>query len=132
MDVTDHKAVQSLLAEIKTQYGTLQGVIHSAGIIRDHYILKKTAEEFKTVLSAKVRGTYYLDEATGDLPLDFFILFSSLAGVMGNSGQVDYATANAFIKAYAEYRKTLVKKNKRHGQTLAIHWPLSSRGHAGR
>ncbi|WP_458788518.1 KR domain-containing protein, partial [Vallitalea sediminicola] len=58
------------------------------------------------------------------LPLDFFICFSSGVGVMGNIGQVDYSTANAFMDAYSYYRNKLVKDNKRHGQTLSINWPL--------
>ena len=80
------------------------------------------------MLAPKVDGVIHLDEATKDLNLDFFILFSSLAGNNGNVGQVDYACANAFMDAYAHYRNDLVAVKERVGQTLAINWPLWQEG----
>ncbi|WP_123057281.1 beta-ketoacyl reductase, partial [Desulfocucumis palustris] len=62
--------------------------------------------------------------AAGDLELDFFILFSSGAGAVGNIGQADYAAANAFMDAYADYRNALVTSKQRQGRTLSINWPL--------
>ena len=80
--------------------------------------------EFKEVLAPKVKGLLNLDEASINQPLDFFIFFSSESGSMGNAGQSDYACANSFMDTYAEYRKTLVKTDKRKGYTLSINWPL--------
>lgn len=56
------------------------------------------------------------------------MLFSSVAGAQGNPGQADYATATAFMDAYATYRNDLVASQKRQGQTLSINWPLWREG----
>ncbi|MCP4160489.1 MAG: SDR family NAD(P)-dependent oxidoreductase, partial [Deltaproteobacteria bacterium] len=124
VDITNKQSVISLMQSIQEEYKKLNGIIHSAGIIRDNLILKKTREEFEEVLSPKVTGLVNLDEASRNIPLDFFIFFSSTTGGMGNIGQSDYACANAFMDVYAEYRNTLVSSNDRHGKTLSINWPL--------
>ncbi|MCP4750066.1 MAG: KR domain-containing protein, partial [Proteobacteria bacterium] len=105
--------------------------IHAAGIIRDNFIIKKTKEEFEKVLEPKVAGLTNLDEASKHLQLDFFVMFSSFAGAVGNTGQADYACANAFMDAYAGYRNDLVKAEKRKGKTLSINWPLWKEGGMG-
>jgi acyl transferase domain-containing protein/acyl-CoA synthetase (AMP-forming)/AMP-acid ligase II/acyl carrier protein/ubiquinone/menaquinone biosynthesis C-methylase UbiE len=128
VDVTDRKAVNELVGSIGTEFGKLDGIIHSAGIIRDNYILKKTKEELMEVLAPKVAGLVNLDMATQDLSMDFLILFSSTSGIFGNPGQADYATANAFMDAYAKYRNDLVNSGKRKGRTLSINWPLWQEG----
>ena len=76
----------------------------------------------------KVFGATKLDEATKDLDLDFFVLFSSEAGAFGNIGQADYATANAFMDQFAHHRDKQVLSNDRRGQTLSINWPLWKEG----
>src|SRR5207302_4916271 len=94
----------------------------------DNFILKKTGAEFAEVLSPKVRGTYNLDEASRDVELDFFVLFSSLAGALGNLGQADYAAANGFMDQFAMYRNGLVAAKQRKGRTRSINWPLWQAG----
>jgi NADP-dependent 3-hydroxy acid dehydrogenase YdfG len=128
VDVTQNKAVVSLIQEIQEDFGSLNGIIHSAGVIRDNFILRKTKDEFQEVLAPKVSGLVHLDQASKDLPLDFFILFSSGAGALGSIGQADYAAANAFMDAYARYRNNLVTSKQRQGQTLSINWPLWKEG----
>jgi acyl transferase domain-containing protein/acyl carrier protein len=123
-DVTQKDIVADLLQSIQEDYGNLNGIIHSAGVIRDNFILKKTETEFQEVLAPKVSGLVNLDESGKDLPLDFFILFSSGAGAVGNVGQADYACANAFMDAFAAYRNELVRAKQRRGRTLSIDWPL--------
>ncbi|TQS00533.1 hybrid non-ribosomal peptide synthetase/type I polyketide synthase [Paenibacillus ottowii] len=128
VDVTQKEAVVGLMEDIQMAYGGINGILHSAGIIKDNYIIKKTSAEFREVLAPKVAGLANLDQASKDMPLDFFILFSSAAGVGGNAGQSDYATANAFMDAYAWYRNTLVSSWERMGKTLSINWPLWKEG----
>ncbi|POR27885.1 hybrid non-ribosomal peptide synthetase/type I polyketide synthase [Paenibacillus polymyxa] len=123
-DVTRKEAVVGLIEDIKQTYGGINGILHSAGIIQDNYIIKKTSLEFRAVLAPKVAGLVNLDQASKDIALDFFILFSSGSGVGGNAGQSDYAAANAFMDAYAWYRNTLVSSMERTGKTLSINWPL--------
>lgn len=89
-------------------------------------MLKKDPQELAEVLAPKVAGCVNLDRACQDL--DFFVLFSSLTGTMGNPGQADYATANAFMDAYAAYRNSLVAAGQRRGRTLSINWPLWREG----
>ena len=62
--------------------------------------------------------------STRELDLAFLVCFSSLAGVLGNAGQADYALANAFMDAYTHYRNELVARQQRRGRTLSINWPL--------
>lgn len=124
VDVADGAAVEALVDTIGR---SLNGIIHSAGILRDSYILKKTSADFRDVLASKVLGAMNLDTATKRLDLDFFILFSSLAGAVGNPGQADYATANGFLDAFAADRR----RRGRRGRTLSIDWPLWQDGGMG-
>ena len=124
VDVSRIEEVEGLFETIQEEFGSIHGILHCAGVIQDNFILKKTAAEFKAVLAPKVAGTVNLDQASRDLRLDFFLLFSSNSGIMGNPGQSDYATANAFMDAFAQYRDDLVISGERHGQTLSIDWPF--------
>ncbi|GCF07148.1 hypothetical protein KDI_07120 [Dictyobacter arantiisoli] len=128
VDVTDTAAVHTLIGDIVRRFGRLHGILHSAGVLRDSVILKKTAQELDEVLAPKVDGVINLDEASKDLALDFFLLFSSLTAITGNAGQGDYAAANAFLDSYADYRAGLVKQGQRQGRTLALNWPLWEEG----
>ncbi len=80
VDVTDKTSLKTLIQNIQKDFGGLHGIIHSAGIIRDNFILKKTAEEVGAVTAPKVLGVTYLDEVTREIPLDFF-LFLPLWGL---------------------------------------------------
>ncbi|WP_341278224.1 SDR family NAD(P)-dependent oxidoreductase [Paenibacillus sp. FSL H8-0537] len=124
VDVTREEAVAGLFEEIRAHYGTLQGILHGAGVIRDNFIIRKTGQEMQEVLAPKVSGLVHLDRSSIGLPLDFFVLFSAVAGCLGNPGQADYAAANGFLDAYAAERNRLVARGQRQGRTLAIDWPL--------
>ncbi|CAM2145834.1 Polyketide synthase PksN [Paraburkholderia tropica] len=128
VDVTQTEAASELITRITADYGDLHGVIHSAGLLKDNYLMNKTNEELKQVLAPKVKGLVNVDEATEHLALDFFILFSSISSITGSAGQADYAMANAFMDSYAAYRNALVTAMYRHGQTLSINWPLWKEG----
>ncbi|WP_276736066.1 non-ribosomal peptide synthetase [Bacillus sp. (in: firmicutes)] len=127
-DVSDQRAVRRLMEEIKEKYGTLNGIIHGAGSIQDHFIVHKTNEEFQKVLQPKVNGLLHVDECSKDFPLDFFVLFSSVSGCLGNAGQADYAAANTFMDAFAAYRSSLAASKKRFGSTISFNWPLWAEG----
>jgi len=124
MDASDHKAFSALVAHICEAYGSLTGVLHCAGVIRDRFLVNTTADDVRAVLAPKVGGVMVLDEATRNLPLEFIILFGSIAGVLGNTGQAGYAAGNAFLDAYAVYRNGLVGQGLRCGRTLAVSWSL--------
>lgn len=128
LDVGDAAAVQACAEAIVARHGGLNAVVHSAGVIDDAFILHKTVEQLRAVWTAKVAGTVNLDRATRGLALDGFVLFSSVAGVAGAVGQSDYATANAFLDAYARYRAACVRDGTATGRTVAIAWPLWAEG----
>lgn len=127
-DISKSGEVKKLVNDITSEFGGLDGIIHSAGVIDDNFIIKKDADSFRKVLAPKVNGLVNLDIETCDLPLDFFIVFSSLAGVLGNAGQSDYSAANAFMDSYSIYRGDLAASGKRRGRTLSINWPLWRNG----
>jgi polyketide synthase PksN len=123
-DVSDREEVIRLLGRAKQRFGGIDGVIHSAGLNRDALICKKSGDEIAVVLAPKVAGTINLDELTGAEELDFFAVFSSVAAVLGNRGQSDYAYANSFMDHYAETREELRRAGRRKGKTLVLNWPL--------
>jgi len=127
-NVADKESMVSVVRSIKQQFGSLDGVFHCAGIIRDQFIENKNFREFKSVLKPKVTGVMNLDEVTAKEELDFFIMFSSVTGVTGNPGQADYATGNAFMDHFATVRDQLVQKKLRFGSTISINWPLWAEG----
>ncbi|HEY8036309.1 MAG TPA: type I polyketide synthase [Methylobacter sp.] len=106
-DIADSQAVFAVITQIEQQGGRLKGVIHAAGILQDGRLENLNVDSFKQVLSAKVQGAWLLHQATKDLQLDFFVLFSSAASVLGSMGQAAYAAANAAMDSLAQYRKTL-------------------------
>ncbi|EDP94607.1 polyketide synthase of type I [Kordia algicida OT-1] len=122
--LTSNDEVKTFINSIKEKHGNINGIIHCAGMVKDNFIIKKTASEFEEVLQPKVAGTIHLDEATKNENLDFFVLFSSIFSVVGNVGQADYATANGFMDQFAAYRNTLLAQKERAGQTLSINWPF--------
>ena len=123
-DVTNKNAVDTLINEVLATYGKLNGIIHAAGVLKDSFLIHKTQEESMAVLSPKIDGAKYIDEATKDIDLDFMLYCSSISGVLGNVGQADYASANIWLNDFASYRNELVQKGKRKGHTISINWPL--------
>ncbi len=103
-DVTDSAQVEQIVNQIDPAY-PLRGIVHAAGVVDDGILLQQNWERFARVLPAKVQGSWHLHEATKHLPLDFFVLFSSVASLLGNRGQANYAAANAFLDAFAHYRQ---------------------------
>lgn len=127
-DISQKQAVDQLIRNIRRQFGKINGIFHCAGIIRDSYVVKKEKNEFEAVLAPKVPGCIWLDEATRDEDLDFFMLCSSLSGVLGNAGQADYAYANHFLDSFSRYRNQMAARGERKGFTTAIAWPYWQNG----
>jgi acyl transferase domain-containing protein/enoyl-CoA hydratase/carnithine racemase/acyl carrier protein/short-subunit dehydrogenase/SAM-dependent methyltransferase len=122
-DIGNADQTERLVASILMEHGQLNGIVHSAGVVRDDFILKKSAEQFSEVLQPKVAGTVHVDLASRAANLDFFALFSSIASWSGNLGQADYVAANGFMDQYALYRNALVAAGERKGRTVSIAWP---------
>ena len=106
-DMTDFAVVDDMLARIDEDLPPLGGVIHSVGVLSDGVIENQTWERFEQVMWPKVLGAWHLHQATKNKDLDMFILFSSVTGVVGNSGQSNHAAANAFLDQLAAHRRAL-------------------------
>jgi len=122
-DITDAAAVSSLVSQMNQDGYWLHGVIHSAGVIEDSFLLKKPADTFARVIAPKVQGTLNLDLATRQQPLELFVLFSSVTGVLGNLGQADYAYGNAFEDYFSFWRNDLSAGGARPGTAVSVNWP---------
>nr|WP_051838235.1 type I polyketide synthase [Streptomyces sp. NRRL WC-3742] len=105
-DVADPEAVRAALAQAPGGL-PVTGVVHAAGVLDDGLVEGLTQERVAAVLRPKVDGAWALHEATAGLPLRAFVLFSSVAGVLGTPGQGSYAAANSFLDALAEHRHGL-------------------------
>ncbi|WP_428243749.1 SDR family NAD(P)-dependent oxidoreductase [Gynuella sp.] len=127
-DISYPEQVRSLIAQLKAEYGSINGIVHCAGVIRDAYVFNKTLEQAESVIAPKALGVTYLDQYTQDEKLEFFLLFSSISAVFGNPGQADYAFANAFMDAFAEHREVLRASGHRNGVCRSINWPLWQEG----
>ena len=114
----DREQMRHALETTYEKFGTINGVIHAAGIVRDGLILTKTKEVAASVLAPKVYGTMILFDLLKDASLDFLVLFSSIATVITPHGQSDYSAANSFLDAFAHFANA-----KRKFHTLTINWP---------
>ena len=104
-DLAQRTDVEQLFARFGDDLPPLHGVIHAAGVVDDGLLGDQTWERFEKVLAPKVRGAAMLHEFTASLPLDFFVLYSSAASILGNPGQSSYATANALLDGLAWHRR---------------------------
>ncbi len=104
-DVTDREQVRRVIASVRDRMGPLRGVIHGAMVLDDAPIERLTEERMWKAMAPKVMGAWNLHSLTVDTPLDFFVLFSSVASLTGNPGQANYVAGNAFLDALAYYRR---------------------------
>ena len=106
-DLSEEASVKALFANFGQDWKPLKGVIHAAGVLDDGLIADQTWERFEKVLAPKITGGRLLHEFTKDLSLDFFVLYSSAASVLGSPGQSNYATGNAYLDGLAWHRRSL-------------------------
>jgi polyketide synthase PksN len=128
VEALDAGSLRRVIAKVLARYSRIDGVVHMAGTTRDGLLRSKTSGDIDAVLSSKVAAVVALDEATRDIPLEFFVAFASTAGQVGNPGQADYAAANAFLDTFCTRRQELVLRGDRHGTTVCIDWPLWREG----
>jgi NAD(P)-dependent dehydrogenase (short-subunit alcohol dehydrogenase family)/acyl carrier protein len=114
-DVADHTQMQAALAQVLERFGALHGVIHAAGAVRKdafHAIQELGAAQAQLHLRPKVEGVSVLEQVLQRHTLDFCLLFSSLASVLGGLGSAAYAAANIGMDCFAQ----------RHSQLNPLAW----------
>jgi amino acid adenylation domain-containing protein len=121
VDIADESQVETLLADVRRTYGSIDGAVHAAGIPDAGIIQQKTVPQALAVLEAKVRGSRNLARILGQSPSGgkpgFLILFSSFSTVVGAFGQAAYVAANTFLDEFAGYA------GQRHGLTvMSLDW----------
>ncbi len=105
LDVTDAARLTYLVQRLSATMPPLRGVIHGAMVLDDGLLAGLTADRLRQVMAPKILGAIHLHTATREMPLDFFVMLSSVASLLGNVGQANYAAANAFLDAFAQYRR---------------------------
>ena len=104
-DVTDMAAMQTLFAKIGTTMPPVAGIMHAAMVLDDCILANLDLERLNKVLEPKVSGAENLHALTRNMPLDYFVLFSSVTTMMGNPGQANYVAANAYMEGLARRRR---------------------------
>lgn len=108
VDIGDPAALAGFVRDFRRAgYPPLRGVIHLAGVLQDQILLRLDQRMLDAVFRAKAVGAWLLHRTLGDHDLDFFVMFSSIAAVLGSAGQGNYAAANAFLDALAHHRRAL-------------------------
>ena len=107
VDIADAGALAAALRRLKKSSPPLRGVFHAAMVLRDRALAELTRDDLEAVLAPKITGAWNLHLQTRDLPLDCFVLFSSLSSLIGSPGQANYAAANAFLDTLADYRRAM-------------------------
>ncbi|OHX14652.1 hypothetical protein BI347_14895 [Chromobacterium sphagni] len=130
-DVAEREQVERVIADVVGRWGGVHGIVHAAGLESTRSLLEQDADGFAEVLRAKLDGTRALDESSAGLALDFVCYFSSSAAALGDGGGCDYASANRFLMAYADYREAQRTAGRRQGRTVALCWPLWRAGGMG-
>jgi polyketide synthase 2/polyketide synthase 5 len=115
-DIAEHGTAERLVAAATADGQLLRGVIHAAMVLDDAVVTNITDTQLERVWHPKATGAWRLHEATSALDLDWFVLYSSMASLLGNPGQGAYAAANAWLDALATWRSA------RGLRTLAVNW----------
>ncbi|MEO8181733.1 MAG: SDR family NAD(P)-dependent oxidoreductase [Deltaproteobacteria bacterium] len=107
MDIADPDVAIESMRRALRELPPLRGVVHSAMVLKDGTLAELTAQDFKDVMRPKVLGAWHLHELTKGLELDFFVLYSSVASILGAYGQSNYVAANAALEQFVRFRRSL-------------------------
>ena len=106
-DVSDADQLRSVFSRIESSMPPLRGIVHCAGVYQDRLLVDHQWRFFEEVFAPKVLGAWNLHSLSRELPLDFFLLFSSATSLIAGPGLSNYMAANAFLDALAHYRRSL-------------------------
>jgi acyl transferase domain-containing protein/NADPH:quinone reductase-like Zn-dependent oxidoreductase/acyl carrier protein len=116
IDIGSAEQLANVLKEAGDSMPPLRGVVHAAAVLDDGILLQQNRERFNVVMRPKIDGAWNLHQLTANCDVDFFVLFSSGASVLGSPGQANYVAANAFVDGLAYYRRALGRP------ALSINW----------
>jgi myxalamid-type polyketide synthase MxaB len=105
-DVTDRARLTEAVTAALASLPPLAGVVHAAGVLDDAMLDEQTPERVRRVLAPKVMGARNLHGITSGMPLDWFVAFTSVSGVLGSAGQANYAAANRWLDAFMQHRRS--------------------------
>ena len=105
MDVTDKHSLEKVVNDIRASCPPIAGVANGAMVLHDSSFMGMSLDTMQKALGPKIDGSNNLDALFHDDDLDFFILFSSLACVIGNQGQSNYVAANGYLNSLARKRR---------------------------
>lgn len=105
-DVSRSADVARILDGVRDRLPPLRGVVHAAAVLADRPLRTMTEAELLQPLLPKALGVLHLHQATRSADLDFFVIYSSAASLLGSPGQGNYAAANAFVDAFAYVRRS--------------------------
>ena len=105
-DTSNEAEVESMLSRVRTQHGPLHVIVHAAGTLSDKALVNQDPESMRRVWGPKANGAWFLHEHTvgHDSSLGAFVLFSSIASLLGSVGQANYSAANAYLDELAQWR----------------------------
>ncbi|AJQ95249.1 non-ribosomal peptide synthetase/type I polyketide synthase [Gynuella sunshinyii] len=107
VDVSYEESLSAWLQDFRQwQLPPIRGVFHLAGQVRDTLLADMTPESYNAAYDPKVVGSYLLHQYLHDQPLDYFVMFASVASLLTTAGQTNYAAGNAFLDALAHYRRS--------------------------
>jgi acyl transferase domain-containing protein/NAD(P)H-dependent flavin oxidoreductase YrpB (nitropropane dioxygenase family) len=115
-DLRNPDALGDVVRQVHQSHGRLDGIIHGAGVLEDTRLVDKSIDSFERVFDTKVCGVEALANVLGE-DTRFVVLFSSVSGVFGNRGQIDYAAANDALATLARWLDGRV-----HGRVVAVDW----------
>ncbi|CBL44578.1 Erythronolide synthase, modules 3 and 4 [gamma proteobacterium HdN1] len=104
-DTADRESVRAMIESVQKNCLPLAGILHAAGVLADAFVVNQDVASFRKVMGPKLAGAWYLHEETQHLPLEMFVMFSSLSSMLGAPGQANYAASNAFLDGLAAYRR---------------------------
>ncbi|GAP88125.1 putative polyketide synthase [Rosellinia necatrix] len=96
--------LDSVVRAVEQARAPIAGVIQLSMVLRDHLFADMPFEDWEAVIQPKIEGTWNLHNALARQSLDFFVLFSSFAGLIGQRGQANYASASTFLDAFVQFR----------------------------
>nr|UVI58158.1 polyketide synthase [Aspergillus roseoglobulosus] len=123
-DVTNKNAVMEAFNSCQTRMPPIKGCMQCSMVLQDSMLSNMSHTQFLSAITPKVQGTINVASALSTSPLDFLILLSSSAGIIGNRGQANYSAANAFLDAFAAslVRKGYPATSISLGSVLSVGW----------